>query len=1492
MAGYIYKPQTRKGPVFLSPTQGSGPPQIKLPSGQIVTAVRADQAGGSFFGHEGYQYVFPNDVLGQQGAVLMFDGQTQSLGNTNMAYRGTQFGSLGESSNGAIGDPNSMMGGMGGMGNPFMMNFNPINYQPIKYKPFKTDPIAPIAPINIGGIETAPYNFTDPIAAANRYNQFNTGQEEQAYQTGIQRGTELTNLDMQSIGNFAQNMSGLQQNLVAGENAFNQAQRLQAVDFAMPDLRSTLDRKRGRAETYASGRLLSSAEDRAYELAAKSASADSSAVRGFGDDSVFGRRTSDILSAQQRLGISQMGEGMLNDWITQGSSILIDQPLKSSISQRLPSTPPILPSQQAAQQQNNLTNLTTVPLQFGISSEINQNQFSTNLEQGTRQFNKGNEIQVSEFNKGNEIQLAEFNKSNEIQVGEFNTGNRLNTQQFNAGNTLAKDQFNASGQFQASVAQFNGLTSNYQLATTAANRVEDLARQDAHNEAASVAAGQNISAQQSAANTQAIGQIGGAIVGAASSYLGSGSSGSSSPGQVSGGGQYYGDVNFQDPNAGQGFSMNPGGASIAPTGGQSLDAISGDSGGGGGSSFDYGGGSGGGYSPGSYSSPEVTEFTSGGYTPETSYSKVGSPEKLTKGGGALDYNGSAIPVSSGPYDGVASASDISKGMQQTGQIIQNLGQSGPSTPQMASLGARMTSGGQAANDITSSFQMASTPEAHMALASELQNAATKNATTPEQQASVQEIFSQVREHLDTGVGITGQPAGIAGFIKNYDKYSGPERARGVTNISFAGQDMLSEYGIKDLSGASLAKIAVPGTKNKMTVQDAISLNNAGYNVSGLVKNWDDIETVNESLGSKSNLLHVASTGRDLGLIGHDTPESVNQRSLALKEIGANSAGAWGAGAVAVPANNKADVQKQGYVPLGKTTDGQVIAIPAVLAASAGLSQGIIGSGIDPATLSKNMDSSKVLQIGQKAAANYQNWSTATIPKDATKLGESSSVAAGLYKLGATDPYKLGAVLLNNHQKNASVSRLDNFTTPQARQTVESAKQDGTFDVAVSTSQAVVNTMAKLDPKGDAAGAAPYVNAAAAGKQLYEVFNNPNATEKQKAEAVANAGRAGVNVAATMGSETAQGAVPYVNYAMAAYNASKVLSSDMSGEQKATALRRTAEDTVAAYYTLGLSSLAQFADQQFLGGTLNKLRGKIDKLDPTKIIGDKVLGKALGSFGGGKNEGQEQRDRLRQGILSTGVADSNFDITLADGTTKFNIGVDGSRKRKWFDESQRRPDQQDVHTLGAYDVDYTRDLDAVTNLAGHALSVLQFGDSEDPYVSQMGNYYTNAAVSNAGGDKLTMDGFGTAQANMKSMFTKAGIETKDEAYALSNQLKAEGRISDVNLVSIQQGINLAFDSNAFQGANQLLEGVKLGRKGESAPGVKEAAFATETKPSQMPDKVPAIVSETISAKPITATGPKINVAKPNVEKSKTKEAPTIANNPMEFKAQETMDIQTV
>lgn len=285
----------------------------------------------------------------------------------------------------------------------------------------------------------------------------------------------------------------------------------------------------------------------------------------------------------------------------------------------------------------------------------------------------------------------------------------------------------------------------------------------------------------------------------------------------------------------------------------------------------------------------------------------------------------------------------------------------------------------------------------------------------------------------------------------------------------------------------------------------------------------------------------------------------------------------------------------------------------------------------------------------------------------------------------------------------------------------------------------------------------------------------------------------------------------INWVQTGINEAKILGSDLSPEEKAKASRRLAEDTAANYFTGGIWGGVQAIDKAALGGQIDEWRTKMSDANPLHGFADKMAGKVLGMFGNGPTQGTVTREQMRGQIQSLGLTDEEHNLTLANGE-KYNIAKNQSRE--WFDTNGRRADQTGVSKLNSWDVDYTKDLDGVMNVAGNALSMLIYG-SNDAYTGQMANYFTNAAVSDSGSAALTKDSFTASQSNLQGFFKQAGITTKNDANALANQLANEGRISQTQLVTIHQGINLTFDENGFQAANQLLEGVKLGRKGGEA-----------------------------------------------------------------------------
>jgi hypothetical protein len=95
----------------------------------------------------------------------------------------------------------------------------------------------------------------------------------------------------------------------------------------------------------------------------------------------------------------------------------------------------------------------------------------------------------------------------------------------------------------------------------------------------------------------------------------------------------------------------------------------------------------------------------------------------------------------------------------------------------------------------------------------------------------------------------------------------------------------------------------------------------------------------------------------------------------------------------------------------------------------------------------------------------------------------------------------------------------------------------------------------------------------------------------------------------------------------------------------------------------------------------------------RLLGKKSLGHYMKT---GKSDAQLQRDDFRGKLKEKGIADKDYNVTLADGS-KFNIGLDGKTKYTNIDGKTTR---------NAYDVDLNNPL------AQHAIKRI------DPYVAEM------------------------------------------------------------------------------------------------------------------------------------------------------------------------------
>lgn len=401
-------------------------------------------------------------------------------------------------------------------------------------------------------------------------------------------------------------------------------------------------------------------------------------------------------------------------------------------------------------------------------------------------------------------------------------------------------------------------------------------------------------------------------------------------------------------------------------------------------------------------------------------------------------------------------------------------------------------------------------------------------------------------------------------------------------------------------------------------------------------------------------------------------------------------------------------------------------------------------------------------------------------------------------------------------------------------TDENATAEQKRKAAIYGTQGVVNSLAKLG-NGTAQDVAPYVNGVAAGKRLYDVYNDPNATDKQKAEAVAMATKEGVNIASQLGSSTAGEAVPYVNYAMAAYNTSKILSGNGTPEDKAKALRRTGEDTAAAYFTFGISAVAQSIDRQFLGGQSDKIRTKLDKLDPAKVATDYVTGKVIGAVTGGKNAPQQGRDAVRAHLKNIGMYGDDYQIDLPDGSIG-NLGVDGHGGQHTFTYKDKTVAGTKHDKLSAYDVDYTNDMDYAASMGGTTLARLTTGGAAKN-IDQIGGQLGNTSLGKVGyGAEFNQDNFNSVMQNQRAMYAKAGIKDRETFNERLENLKKNNKISAAEYAVAQQSGEMLYGDKGYDLAKNLMQGRWAGIQTVAELSEAKAASPVNFKGAKQPAEV--------------------------------------------------------
>lgn len=328
--------------------------------------------------------------------VTYADGRTEDYAIDDGAgyYRGT------------IGDPNSLQamaapsgGGGGSSGVP--KGFQPGN---IGYGSF---------PAYLGGefpnpnlTDNAPYTFTDPIKFAESFGGFNRDEIRKNFDLAKDLSLDTLDTELESLQSFVPAASALKRNQTSLDNAFNQQQRTQQIDSTLPGVRSDLEAQAARSRDYASGKIPDAVANQAFELGIRSDAADRAAAGGFGASSSVARKASDLLSATERVKLSQYGDQLLSSNINQKANILLAPTEYSNAGSQINVMPSVSPSQLISNNLNQLNSNTLINPTTGLQSVTQQNQFMTQQQQHVNDINAATQNQFGLAQFGYDVSYA------------------------------------------------------------------------------------------------------------------------------------------------------------------------------------------------------------------------------------------------------------------------------------------------------------------------------------------------------------------------------------------------------------------------------------------------------------------------------------------------------------------------------------------------------------------------------------------------------------------------------------------------------------------------------------------------------------------------------------------------------------------------------------------------------------------------------------------------------------------------------------------------------------------------------------------------------------------------------------------------------------------------------------------------------------------------------------------------------------------------------
>lgn len=863
---------------------------------------------------------------------------------------------------------------------------------PIAPGPFPSFPNVSFPTVPTPQINQADYKFTDTIKFGEGFADANRKQLNTNFAQARGFASQALESELEGLKAFVPAAAALSREQTSIDNQANQAARTAQVEATLPGARGTFARntatllnQEGRAESYAAGRLPDDVLDRALELGTRSNAADIAGFSGIGPRSRASGKISDLMSADQRFQIAQYGEQLTGQNIQaqQGTvaneaSLFLAPTSYSQTGQQVRVTPEVGAGRLTYQGLGAINEATLVSPGQALSTEVQQQQFTTQLQQRTNEYN---------------AQLQSV------------------TDQFNANGLYNAATFNAQGNFQSAIGQFSSTVAFNNAVTGATqqllNTALGLGIQGVQND--SFAAGQDISSITSIG--QAIGAAAGAVGGTTATLGTSSSDTSSVPTGTSTGKTQVDTSASPSPTISQPSSAPQ--SSTAGTIGASAPTVSSASPAGRDSS-----------SPGAYQfaagTPTPSGYTAVANNPNGTYSAVNNDDykdDLDRFARSNNYSGPMSVQSAATVDrAISTAAALSYvpigGFNQI--ALTSSGKSVYSLPAASQSGDTSIGRRSLVNaGIMASYLGVDDPGTYSAIGrvagaagdASFQSQLDQIYADKGEDGVAQEIVSRLADKkLDLNTDAGQQLAfGAQRIAELWPNLSPGQRSLAISALGTAA--------IEHETGQKVGDREIPGTNksplSSLKVADVIGVSSRGHNGEALARNWNQLSALGRLVSKDARPGDVAALSDSLGILGHG-PEgaAVKVDAKYLQQVGAKPAPHLGVGAMVF---DRANHVPANYKVVTQTPNGGVIALPANLASTSSL-------GGSPATAFKQAQS-----IATKSHPAQKLWGASSTGRVVRGAVGGSAIVAGMEPMLEKNPYLASGMIaysLTNNTRGA------------------------------------------------------------------------------------------------------------------------------------------------------------------------------------------------------------------------------------------------------------------------------------------------------------------------------------------------------------------------------------------------------------------------------------------------------------------------------------------